>query len=75
MILTEQGEKIIKEKVLQIFTISHFINQNFVLYGDWERRIEMLSIIPEDVIVEGQTSNIEGMYFRRGEFIYCFLSL
>lgn len=23
------------EKILRDFTIAHFINQNFVLYGDW----------------------------------------
>jgi len=31
--------------------------------------------MPESVVVEGQTETVEGMYFRRGEFIYGFLSL
>ena len=31
--LSEQ--KIVLEKILKDFKIAHFINQNFVLYGDW----------------------------------------
>jgi len=34
-IITPIGEATAKDKVLVNFTISHFINQNFVLYGDW----------------------------------------
>jgi hypothetical protein len=34
-IITPLGEATAKEKALVNFTISHFINQNFVLYGDW----------------------------------------
>jgi hypothetical protein len=34
-ILTKEGEEVVREKMLINFAISHFINQNFVLYGDW----------------------------------------
>ncbi len=28
-------EQVVLEKILRDFTIAHFVNQNFVLYGDW----------------------------------------
>lgn len=46
VILTEEGEKVIKEKLLLSFTVAHLINENFVLYGDWEVRPELLSAVP-----------------------------
>jgi hypothetical protein len=34
-ILTPTGEAVVREGILLSFAISHFVNQNFVLYGDW----------------------------------------
>jgi hypothetical protein len=28
-------ERVVVEKILKDFNIAHFVNQNFVLYGDW----------------------------------------
>lgn len=74
-ILSEAGEKLVREKLLLNFTISHFINQNFVLYGDWEERKEIFQCLPEDrPKVEGFDSR-EGFFFRKGELVYAFISL
>ena len=57
------------------FTISHFINQNFVMYGDWEERKEVFDCLQEDrPKVEGFDSR-EGIFFRKGELVYAFISL
>ena len=48
-ILTTEGEKVVKEKILTNFTISHFINQNFVLYGDWEDRKNIFTALNIDL--------------------------
>lgn len=75
-ILSAEGERTVKEKVLTNFTISHFINQNFVLYGDWEDRQNIFSALnieaPEKI---GDYDPREGIYLRKGELIYAFISL
>jgi hypothetical protein len=35
VIKTAIGEETVKEKILFNFNIAQFVNQNFVLYGDW----------------------------------------
>lgn len=77
IILTEAGETAVKERMLVNFAISHFINQNFVLYGDWEVRKEVFDSLGEqEPRAQHQTFDArEGIYFRRGELIYAFISL
>ena len=45
-----QEEFTVLNKILKDFTIAHFINQNFVLYGDWDylsyKDIFALNFIP-----------------------------
>jgi len=75
-ILTPEGEKTVKEKVLINFTISHFINQNFVLYGDWEERKNIFSALDIEITEKiGDYDPREGIYLRKGELIYAFISL
>lgn len=47
LILTAEGERVIKEKILINFTVAHLVNENFVLYGDWEARTELIQALPE----------------------------
>jgi ethanolamine ammonia-lyase large subunit len=75
-ILSAEGERTVKEKVLTNFTISHFINQNFVLYGDWEVRQNIFSALDVEVSEKiGDYDPREGIYLRKGELIYAFISL
>lgn len=70
LITSPEGETAVKEKLLFNFAVSHLINQNFVLYGDWEKH-EELACFPAE---EGKEIK-EGFYFRRGGLIYAFIPM
>ena len=55
------------------FRIAHLINENFVLYGDWERRSELLTAVDDKKVPEGEILHQEGIYVRMGELVYSFI--
>jgi hypothetical protein len=76
-ILTRHGEKTARECILLNFAVSHFVNQNFVLYGDWEQRKEVFDCLQgiEAGPAEEDFDRREGLYLRRGELVYAFIPL
>lgn len=67
VILTLEGEQTVKDKILLSFKVSHLINENFVLYGDWEQRPQMWAFLdPVEPAEEGECRREEGIYARMG---------
>ncbi len=59
------------------FTVAHLMNENFVLYGDWEDRPQLHDAVSEAEReeIKCEMSKYEGIYVRKGELIYAFIPM
>lgn len=51
------------------------INENFVLYGDWETRPELFKALIDENFEGDQMLKEEGIYVRMGELVYAFIPM